>query len=275
CILPQVRGSLRNRPPMEIVAEVRELLALGFQEIVLTGVNIGHYKHRTTEPPMKNLAHLCHLILEQTELPRLRLSSIEPQTVREELLRVCTDSRGRICRHMHMPLQSGSSRLLRLMRRPYDREVYLTRVADARAAQSNTIVGADVIVGFPGETDDDFLQTVAVANSGLIDYLHVFSYSDRPGTAASDMADKVSSETIKERSAILSAMSDRLWAEAHARQVGETLGVIAEHVKPGRGVLYGIADNYINVKLPLDFAAGRQIRFMKITSAAPGYVTGV
>ena len=274
CILPQVRGRLRNRPPMEIVAEIRELLALGFQEIVLTGVNIGHYKHRTTEPQVKNLAHLCRMILEQTELPRLRLSSIEPQTVREELLRVCADSRGRICRHMHLPLQSGSSRLLRLMRRPYDRDIYLKRVADARSAQPNTIVGADVIAGFPGETDEDFAQTVEVAEYGLIDYLHVFSYSDRPGTAASEAADKISPETIKERSAILSAISDRLWAKAHARQVGETLGVIAEHVKPARGVLYGIADNYINVKLSVDCASGRRIQAVKITSATKGYVEG-
>jgi len=274
CILPQVRGSLRNRPPMEIIAEIRELLALGFQEIVLTGVNVGHYKHRITEPQVKNLAHLCRMILEQTELPRLRLSSIEPQTVRDELLRVCADSRGRICRHMHMPLQSGSSRLLRLMRRPYDRGTYLKRVTDARAAQPNTIVGADVIVGFPGETDDDFAQTVELADSGFIDYLHVFSYSDRPGTAASGAVDKISPEIIKERSAILSAISDRLWAQAHARQVGETLGVISEHMKPGRGVLYGVSDNYINVKLPVDCASGRRIQPVRVTSVTKGYVEG-
>jgi threonylcarbamoyladenosine tRNA methylthiotransferase MtaB len=274
CILPQVRGPLRNRPPVEIIAEIRELLALGFQEIVLTGVNIGHYKNRAVEPEVKNLAHLCRMILEQTELPRLRLSSIEPQTVREKLLRVCADSRGRICRHMHMPLQSGSSRLLRLMRRPYDRDTYLRRVTDARSAQPNTIVGADVIVGFPGETDDDFAQTVEMAESGLIDYLHVFSYSDRTGTAASKLVDKVSPEIIKERSACLSAVSDRLWAHAHARQVGETLGVIAEHVKPSRGMLYGIADNYINVKLPVNCAGGRRIQSVKVTSATTGYVEG-
>jgi threonylcarbamoyladenosine tRNA methylthiotransferase MtaB len=274
CILPQVRGTLRNRSPIEIIAEIRELLALGFQEIVLTGVNIGHYKNRTTEPQVKNLAHLCRMIIEQTELPRIRLSSIEPQTVRDDLLRVCADSYGRICRHVHMPLQSGSSRLLHLMRRPYDREVYLRRAAEVRSAQPNTIVGADVIVGFPGETEDDFAQTLSVAESGLIDYLHVFSYSDRVGTPASAATNKIPPKVIKERRAVLTAISDRLWAEAHVRQVGETLGVIAEHAKSGCGVRYGIADNYTNVKLPDDCTGDRRIRQVRITSATGGYVEG-
>lgn len=274
CILPTVRGPLRNRPPIEIISEIRDLMQLGFEEVVLTGVNIGHYQHRTTDPQAKNLAQLCRMILDQTALPRIRLSSIEPQTVRDELLQACADSNGRICRHMHMPLQSGSSRLLRMMRRPYDRDIYLRRVAEARTAQPNTIVGADVIVGFPGETDEDFAQTIEVAESGLLDYLHVFSYSDRPGTAASGSVDKVSPAVVKERSATLSAISDRLWATAHARQVGETLSVIAEHTRPGRSVRYGISDNYINVKLPVDFDGGRRIHRVKITSAAGGYVEG-
>lgn len=274
CILPRVRGALRNRPPTEIIAEIRELLSFGFQEIVLTGINIGHYKNRTAQPQVKNLAHLCRMILEQTELPRIRLSSIEPQTVRDDLLRVCADSRGRICRHVHMPLQSGSSRLLRLMRRPYDREVYLRRAAEVRSTQPNTIVGADVIVGFPGETEDDFAQTISVAESGLIDYLHVFSYSDRVGTPASAATNKIPPKVIKERRAILTAISDRIWAKAHARQVGETLGVIAEQSRPGRNVRYGIADNYINVKLPDDFTGDRQIQQIRITSSTGGSVEG-
>jgi len=274
CVLPQVRGPLRNRPALEIIDEIRALRKLGFEEIVLTGVNIGHYKNRKTEPQVKNLAQLCRMILDETDLPRLRLSSIEPQTVRDELLEVCADSSGRICRHMHMPLQSGSSRLLRLMRRPYNRDLYLKRVADARSAQPNTVVGADVIVGYPGETDDDFAQTKDAAESGLIDYLHVFSYSDRAGTAASESVDQVNPEVIKERNAILKGVSDQRLAEAHRRQIGETLEVISEHVKPGRDVLYGVSDNYISVRLPLDFAGGRRIHRVKITRATPEHVEG-
>lgn len=274
CILPRVRGPLRNRPVNEVLDEVRSLMALGFEEVVLTGVNIGHYKNRKTEPQVKNFAHLCRMILAETDLPRLRLSSIEPQTVRDELLQVCADSNGRICRHMHLPLQSGSSRILRLMRRPYNRDTYMKRITDAGAAQPNTIVGADVIVGFPGETEEDFLQTKEVAESGRLDYLHVFSYSDRIGTQASESGEKVNPEVVKERNAILTEISDRRRAESHQRQTGETLGVISEHVKPESGELYGIADNYVRVRLPIDFDGGRRIHRVKITSASHDYVAG-
>ena len=275
CILPTVRGPLRNRPPMDVISEVRELRTMGFHEIVLTGVNIGHYQHRASEPQVKNLAQLCRMILDDTDLTRLRLSSVEPQTVRDDLLRVMAESDGRICRHMHLPLQSGSSRLLRAMRRPYDRETYIKRATEARSVRPNTTVGADVIVGVPGETEDDFAQTVALAESGLLDYLHVFSYSDRPGTAASESSQRECQEDIvTERRAILTSISDRIWADAHARQVGETLGVIVEQARPKKAVRYGIADNYINVKLPLDFDGGRAIRPVKITSASTGYVEG-
>ena len=274
CILPQVRGRLRNRPAADIVEEIRSLMAMGFEEVVLTGLNIGHYRNRQTEPPIRNLAHLCRLILSETDLPRLRLSSIEPQTVRDELLQVCADSDGRMCRHVHMPLQSGSSRLLRLMRRPYTRDIYMNRVAEARAAQPNTIVGADVIVGFPGETEEDFWQTREIAESGLIDYLHVFSYSDRASTQAAEARDKIKPDVIKVRNAALTEISNRRRAESHRRQVGETLEVISEHRRPGRDKLYGISDNYIRVRLPLDFDGGRRTHRVRITSATPEYVAG-
>ncbi|MEW5794886.1 MAG: tRNA (N(6)-L-threonylcarbamoyladenosine(37)-C(2))-methylthiotransferase MtaB [Candidatus Zixiibacteriota bacterium] len=276
CILPRVRGPLKNRPPLEIVDEVRRLRQLGFEEVVLTGVNIGHYRHRTgaDEPEARSLAQLCRLILDETDLPRLRLSSVEPQAIRDELLTLCAESGGRICRHFHIPLQSGSSRLLRLMHRPYDQQTYLNRVDEARATRPNTTIGADIIVGFPGETDRDFAETLALVDSGLLDYLHVFSYSDRPGTAASAMQDKVRPKIVSERRDLLVALSDRLWANAHVRQVGETLGVIAERGRLNRTARYGIADNYINVKLPTDFAGRREIQQVKITSATDGYAEG-
>jgi threonylcarbamoyladenosine tRNA methylthiotransferase MtaB len=274
CILPTVRGQLINRPAAEIIDEVRSLRSMGFEEIVLTGVNIGYYRDRKAADPTKNMAALCTRIMTETDLPRLRLSSIESQTVRDDLLQVIADSGERICRHMHLPMQSGSSRLLRVMRRPYDQAGYLKHVAAARAVRPNTIIGADVIVGFPGETDEDFAQSVEVAESGLIDYLHVFSYSDRRGTTATDMPDKVKPDVIKERNAILGSISRKLKAEAYQRQVGETLGVISEHVKEGRDELFGIADNYLRVKLPVDFGGGRRIHRVKIESAASDHVAG-
>jgi threonylcarbamoyladenosine tRNA methylthiotransferase MtaB len=274
CILPTVRGRLRNRPAAEIIAEVKSLVANGFEEVVLTGIHLAHYKNQKVEPYAKNLAALCRLILEQTEVKRIRLSSIEPQSVRDDLLEVYTNSNGRICRHWHVPLQSGSSRILRLMQRPYDQNTYLRRVTAIKEAVPNTIIGADVIVGFPGESDDDFEKTRKVAESGLIDYLHVFSYSNRPGTPAATLPDKVPTDVVKERNAILTRLSHRLRIAAHERQVGETLGVIAEHKQIGDEYFWGVADNYIKVKLPGHLSGGKEIVTMRITESHGEYVAG-
>jgi len=274
CILPTVRGRLRNRPALEIIEEINGLVAKGFNEVVLTGIHLGHYKNRKVEPQVKNLAHLCRMIRAETDVKRIRLSSIEPQTVRDDLLQVYAESDGWICRHMHLPLQSGSSRILKLMRRPYDQNLYIKRVKDVREAVPDTIVGADVIVGFPGETDEDFERTKGVAESGLIDYLHVFSYSDRPGTTASEYPDKVNPEVIKERNTILSRISRRLKADAYQKQVGKVLEVIAEHKKPPGGNFWGIADNYVKVRLPHSYEGGRRIVKYRVTGAADDHVTG-
>ena len=275
CIIPTVRGRLRNRPAPDIVDEVNSLVANGYNEVVLTGIHLGHYKNRMVEPQMKNLAALCRLILEKTNVPRLRLSSVEPQTIREDLIQLYAQSDGRVCRHWHVPLQSASSRILKQMLRPYDQNTYIQRVSAIREAQPNTIIGGDVIVGFPGETDEDFNQTRRLVESGLVDYLHVFSYSDRPGTPASKMADKVSPEIIKERNAILTSISDNLRAEACARQIGQTLDVIAEHRKKASEPLFGVADNYIRVQLPDDCAGGKALYRVRVTEARGDHVGGV
>lgn len=274
CILPDVRGRLRNRPALEIIEEINGLVGKGFNEVVLTGIHLGHYKNRKVEPQVKNLAHLCRMIRAETDVKRIRLSSIEPQTVRDDLLQMYADSNGFICHHMHLPLQSGSSRILKLMRRPYDQNLYLKRLRDVREAVPDTIIGADVIVGFPGETEDDFEKTRKVAESGLIDYMHVFSYSDRPGTTASEYPDKVNPEIIKERNTILSRISHKLRANAYRRQIGRTLEVIAEHKKPPGGKFWGIADNYVKVLLPHSYEGGRRIVKYLVTGAAEDHVTG-
>lgn len=272
CILPTVRGRLRNRAAAEIVDEINLLVSSGYREVVLTGINLGHYKDSSTQT--KNLAALCRLILKQTDLRRIRISSVEPQTVRDELLEVFADSGGRICRHWHIPMQSGATRILRLMRRPYDRETYLKRISAAREAVEGTIIGADVIVGFPGETDDDFKQTVEVAETGLLDYLHVFSYSDRPGTKASQAESKVGPELIKERVKTLTNISRRLRSAAHQRQIGQILEVISEH-SPSKGkARFAIADNYIKGLLPPETDSGKRIIRYRVTSAHDDHVRG-
>ncbi len=274
CIIPTVRGRIRNRTARSIIDEINSLVENGYKEVVLTGVHIGHYRSRKEEPFVKNLAGLCRMILNETDLYRLRISSIEPQTVREELVDVYAESEGRICRHMHLPLQSGSSRILRLMQRPYDQNTYIRRVQSVRDAVENTTVGADVIVGFPGETDEDFEHTRRLAESGMIDYLHVFSYSDRRDTPASKMPDKVDPTAIKERNAILTRISNELKTRCHARQIGGTLEVISQHKPNSDGSYWGVSDNYLKVKLPASITPGRGIIKVKITAATDDFVTG-
>ena len=274
CILPTVRGKLRHREANIIIDEINQLVDNGYEEVVLTGLNMGYYQRRKDTPPVKNLAALCEMILDQTDIRRIRLSSIEPQTVRGDLLDLYRNSDGRICRHWHLSLQSGSSRILEIMRRPYDRDTYIKRVSDVKSAQPNTIIGADVIVGFPGETDHDFNETKSLAESGLIDYLHVFSYSDRRNTVAASIPDKINPEVIKERNAILTRISHDLRAKAHARQVGQTLDVIAQFKKSDGRFHWGIADNYIKVKLPDSYEGGKRIVDVHITASHSDHVTG-
>jgi threonylcarbamoyladenosine tRNA methylthiotransferase MtaB len=274
CIIPAVRGRIKNRPAIEIIDEINSLVEHGYNEVVLTGVHIGHYRNRKTEPQMKNLAALCKFIFAETDLYRLRISSIEPQTVRDELIEVYGNSGGRICRHMHLPLQSGSSRILQLMRRPYDQKTYIKRATALKDADPDTIIGADVIVGFPGETEDDFLRTCRVAESGLIDYLHVFSYSDRPDTDASKLPDKVNPKIIKTRNAILTRISNKIREKSHKNQIGKTLDVISQHKREEDGSFYGISGNYIRVKLPSTIEESKEIIKVKITDANLDYVSG-
>jgi len=274
CIIPTVRGRIKNRSALEIIDEINSLVEHGYNEVVLTGVHIGHYRNRKTEPQMKNLAALCKFIIAETDLCRLRISSIEPQTVRDEFVEVYGNSGGRICRHIHLPLQSGSSRILQMMRRPYDQKTYIKRAESLKNANPDTVIGADVIVGFPGETEDDFLRTCRVAESGLIDYLHVFSYSDRPNTDASKLPDKVRPDIIKKRNSVLNRISNRIRERSYKNQIGKTLEVISQHKREDDGTFYGISDNFIKVKLPSSNEQSKEIIKVKVTDAKINYVIG-
>ncbi len=274
CIITIVRGRLTNRPAAELIDEINSLVSHGYNELVLTGVNMGYYHDKLREPKIRNLAGLCRMIMRETDLYRMRLSSIEPQAVKDELVDVFAESNGRICRHFHMPLQSASSDILRKMRRPYNQAIYIKRVSDVKAAVSNTIIGADVIVGFPGETEDDFEQTKRLCESGLLDYLHVFSYSDRPGTDAANLPDKINPEVIRERNSILTRISNQMRTASHDRQIGETLEVISEHKSNADGSHFAISDNYLRVKLPPEVESGRGIVRVKVDNANEEYLSG-
>lgn len=272
CIITIVRGKLDNRPANEIIDEIKSFVSAGYKEVVLTGVNLGYYKDKTQG--VKNLAELCKMILKETNLYRIRLSSVEPQIVSDDLIQLFADSSGRICRHFHLPLQSGSDKILRLMHRPYKAQTFLKRVEAVKKVDPNTTVGADVIVGFPGETDEDFNQTRKVCESGLVDYLHVFSYSDRTGTKATAMEGKVDSLEIKNRSQILNEISDKLNRNTLSRQPGKTLEVISEQKSDRDGSHFAVSDNYLKVKLPVSFETGKAIVKVKIEKAVDDYLTG-
>jgi len=272
CIVPRVRGPLTNVPVSDIIDEINLFVEHGYNEVVLTGVHMGHY--RWPERHIDSFADLCRTILSDTDLYRLRLSSIEPQTIHDDMIELYANSNGRICRNWHVPLQSGSSRVLRKMARPYDRETYMSKVAALKDAVSNTIIGADVIVGFPGETEEDFAQSCELAESGLVDYLHVFSYSDRPGTPASKMTHKVSPQIIKDRVAQLSESSSRIRLASYRRQIGQVLEVISEHSPTDDGDYWAISDNYVRTRIPGTREYGKSIVRVRVTSAREEFVEG-
>ncbi|MCH8026993.1 MAG: tRNA (N(6)-L-threonylcarbamoyladenosine(37)-C(2))-methylthiotransferase MtaB [candidate division Zixibacteria bacterium] len=274
CIIPTVRGRLQHKPVRDIIEEINNLVDSGYKEVVLTGVNIGYYKDEERRFAARNLAALCRHILKQTKLHRLRLSSIESQTLGPDLVELYREYGGRICRHWHLPLQSGSSRILKLMQRPYNREAYIQRAEQIKAVQPNTIIGADVIVGFPGETDDDYSQTRKLAESGLLDYLHVFSYSDRAGTKATAIKEKVETKVIRNRNIELTEISKRIKHNSLKRQIGQVLEVIPQHKSNGNGRLWGITDNFLKTKLPADTSRNKSILNLKVTSSSSDYIEG-
>lgn len=245
CIVPSVRGkNLISFPADQIMDEIRHLIEKGYYEVVLTAVHIGRYSHQGF-----NLAGLIERILKETDISRLRLSSLEPNELTEPILSMMSTN-PRLCRHLHLPLQSGSGRILQLMRRPYQREDYLSVVRRVKQANPDITVGCDLIVGFPGETEDDFCASLDILTSGCIDYSHIFSYSDRPGTLASRYLPKVAVPTIRERARRAREAVRAIYEEHLRRQIGKTLGVISQQRSKQGDFFWGVSDNYVKVKLP-------------------------
>jgi threonylcarbamoyladenosine tRNA methylthiotransferase MtaB len=217
CVIPFVRGKSRSLPPDEVVGEVRALCKAGAKEIVLSGINLGSYGRDLT--PRAALAEIVRRILDETALDQLRFSSIEPQDVTEDFVALVAWS-PRIARHFHIPLQSGSDLVLRAMHRWYRTVHYAERLHLVRRMLSDAAIGADVIVGFPGETDADFRKTHEFIQGLPFTYLHVFSFSERPGTAAAGFGERVSVQTIRERARTLRELSKQKAAEFRATQAG-------------------------------------------------------
>jgi len=244
CVVPLARGKEKNREVGSILAEIGCLVKNGYKEVVLTGVHIGRYNKDGT-----NLVSLSDKILNQTKVERLRLSSIDPKEFSDELINLISKSK-RIARHLHIPLQSGDDQILSLMKRDYSTAEYGKLLEKIKDAIPEVMIGADVIVGFPGETDKQFENTCQFILSSPLSYLHVFSYSERKGTSASQFTDKVPPQIIHKRSEILHDLGRKKWEEYLNLFIGKTLDVLIEQKRDKKtDKLSGLSGNYIRVLL--------------------------
>ncbi|MCL2561681.1 MAG: tRNA (N(6)-L-threonylcarbamoyladenosine(37)-C(2))-methylthiotransferase MtaB [Rikenellaceae bacterium] len=260
CTIPAARGKSRNTSIASVMKSVEEIARTGLREVVITGINTGDYGRTTGETFADLLRALdapgtlgvdCAAGSATTGIERLRISSIEPNLLTDEIIGIVSRPGTRFQPHFHIPLQSGSDRILRLMRRRYDTATFAERVAALRAAISDAFLGIDVIVGFPGETDDDFHATIAFLERLAPAFLHVFPYSARPGTAAASFPQQVSPAVSAARVRQLTGLSTRLHREFYARHIGQQAHVLFESA--GRtGLMSGFTENYIKVGAPLD-----------------------
>jgi threonylcarbamoyladenosine tRNA methylthiotransferase MtaB len=245
CIIPRTRGPLRSYPADDVVADVRRQVDRGVREVVLTGVHLGKYGHDTGQAD--GLAGLVDRLTDIDGLVRLRLSSVLPVQVTPALVERVRDN-PKVCRHLHVPLQAGHDEVLARMHRPYRIAEFLDRVEHLKAEVPGLGLSTDVIVGFPGETREQFAATLAVTERVAFSKLHVFRYSQRPGTPAADMADQVAEQEKKDRARELIALGNELRRRFHEAHVGQPLDVLVETV--GEGLAEGTSDNYIKVRFP-------------------------
>jgi threonylcarbamoyladenosine tRNA methylthiotransferase MtaB len=253
CVIPFVRGNSRSLAPEQVLEEVRSLVAAGAREIVLSGINLGSYGRDLT--PRVSLQSVLQRILDETPLERLRLSSVEPMDVTEDLLRFIA-AEPRIAQHVHMPLQSASNRILQAMHRWYRAEHYERRIELIREFLPDAAIGADVIVGFPDETKGDFEATRAFIERLPFAYLHVFSFSPRPGTTAANLPNAVGPAEIRARARRLRALSAQKAADFGSAQAGRSHRALTLN-RQGSDWTESLTGNYLKVKIPGRHAANQ------------------
>jgi threonylcarbamoyladenosine tRNA methylthiotransferase MtaB len=260
CTIPLARGKSRNASIAATVAEAQKIAQTAVKEVVLTGVNIGDFGQGGEE----NFFDLTQALDEVVGIERFRISSIEPNLLSDDIIDFCLKTSKRFAPHFHIPLQSGSDDILEKMRRKYKTSLYAQRVERIKATNPDACIGVDVIVGFPGETDEVFLATVNFLKDLDISYLHVFTYSERANTGAPKLGAKVPMETRRERSKILHLLSDRKKMAFYQTQVGKRKAVLFEQ-EENEGWLYGFSENYVKVKTPYNEALINQIVAVELT----------
>jgi threonylcarbamoyladenosine tRNA methylthiotransferase MtaB len=250
CTIPLARGKSRSDNITHVIKNVRDLAEKGIQEIVLTGVNLGDFGNTDPESKNKteNFFELTRELDQVKEMPRFRISSIEPNLLNNDIIDLVANS-DRFMPHFHIPLQSGSNKILALMRRRYQRELYADRVARIKTLMPHAAIGADVIVGFPGETEEDFKETRDFLHSLEVSYLHVFTYSERENTRATEMKPVVPVSVRNERNKILRNLSFQKLQFFTALHAGQTRKVLFERSRD-KAMMEGYTDNYIKVTAP-------------------------
>ncbi len=246
CTIPLARGASRSNSIEETLKVAREAAATDVQEIVLTGVNIGDFGVDTNE----SFYDLIVLLDEIEDVHRFRISSIEPNLLEDRIIDFVARSK-RFVPHFHIPLQSGSNVILKKMRRKYERELYSDRINRIKQLMPHACIGVDVIVGFPGESDAQFMETYTYLRDLDISYLHVFPYSERPNTTAKKMADKVPQNIKNERAQMLRILSDKKRMAFYLNHIDEVREVLFE-AEEKDNLMYGFTDNYIRVEAPFN-----------------------
>ena len=267
CTIPLARGASRSSTVSKTLMSAKQAISSGAREIVLTGVNIGDFGVNSHEKFIDLLVSLNDL----NDLDRIRISSIEPNLLSNDIIEFCAKSK-KIMPHFHIPLQSGSSRILKLMRRKYQTSLYKERIEHIKSLIPDACIGADIIVGFPSETDDDFQKSYDFIESLNISYLHVFSYSERQNTKAIKIKNKVSKAKKAERSFTMRELSKELKLSFEQSFVGSTREVLFEYQVDNQW--FGHSDNYLPVRVNTEENLKNSIESVNIVNSVKNYLVG-
>lgn len=251
CIVPYRRGKMRSRNKENVIKEAKYLVEQGYQEIVLSGIHVGGYGQDLKDCSFSDLVEELSNI---PNLKSLRISSIEESEIDDKLINLIK-TKDNLAKHLHIPLQSGSTRVLKMMNRKYTREQFIARIKEIKEQVPNVMISGDVIVGFPQETEEDFMDTYNLCKE-CFDMLHVFPYSQRPGTFAARMEGQISPEVKKDRSRRLLALGEELYATYANKFVGHEVTVLIEKYDEKQQAYIGHTTNYLEVKIPLESKVG-------------------
>ncbi len=261
CTIPLARGKSRNASISETLVEAEKIAQTEIKEVVLTGVNIGDFGQGEGE----NFFQLIQALDKVDGIDRFRISSIEPNLLSNEIIDFSLTDSLKFVPHFHIPLQVGNDRILKAMRRKYERSLYAERVTQIKSLRTDCCIGVDVIVGFPGETDEDFLDSYNFIQSLPISYIHVFTYSERANTSAPKLGEFVPMEKRKERSKMLHILSDKKKRAFYEDNVGTERTVLFE-AEEEEGMMYGFTENYVKVKTPFNPELVNNFRKVRLTS---------